>query len=741
MFSALVLDQHAIPIIATAAISREWLQKFDLPKDAKSLKRFAKDGVVYILSSQASENSRLLVIDLQSEFPLLKLDDPVFAFDRILHVALSTFEPGVAIPLAWHCFRDGSRLSIFAARKRTKERVHFEQHPDGTNNLFAFAVTPDVRNPVDLLSNEARFRKAYDGLADALLAENDPEASADESSGIVLTIPKGALLAGGHTLQDWYDRVLTAEQRRFVNRELTSPVRLKGAAGTGKTLAMAVKCLRDFYRLADEGRRPRFAFITHSTASVTDVVRPMLEELDPSKRWMSIDGTIVDVASLYEIAQTLSRYEQKLLVPLSLDGREGRDFQRLLILDAIEECVRSTWFVHPILSECSDGLRSRFDNRAEWDFLALELMHEFASVVDAERIRLGRAAADEYLKRKREAWQMNLASEEDRRAVLGVHDAYCRRLENENVLSMDQMISDLNIYLLSHEWARLRERLGYDVVFVDELHYFNRAERMVFHSLFRRPRATDGGASTSLPLFMAYDIKQSVSDTFLNSAADSKTNWTRALQAGPTQLDELTEIFRYSPEIAKFLGDMDAAFPTLDLEAEWAPLSSASRAPNGDVPELQTYERSVSLLDNVFAQAERDARELGGRNVAVLCMNEGLFGQYVDAGRIAGKFIAVESREKLSELKYIGKKCIFSLPDYVAGLQFDTVYLIHLDDAELGDERENVGVRRRFISRAYLGASRARSRLFIATSQERGGPSEVLDTPIARGSVRSVSRT
>lgn len=735
MFSALVLDEHAVPLVATAAIARDWLDRFELPKDTKSLKRIVQDDVVYILSTRATEDTRFLVVDLSSKFPLRELDDPVFAFDRILHVALSTFETGVAIPLGWHCFRDGSRLSIFAARKRTKERLHFEQHPSGTDNLFAFAVTPDVQNPVELDANEQRFLRAYNGLADALLAEGQLATNSDVESGIVLTIPRGALLAGGHTLQDWYDRVLTAEQRRFVDRELTSPVRLKGAAGTGKTLAMTVKCLRDFYRLAEAGRKPRFAFITHSTASVTDVVRPMLEELDPSKKWMAFDDSIIEVASLYEIAQTLSRYEQKQLVPLSLDGRDGRDFQRLLIVDALAECARNTRFVHQVLPLCSDSLRARITDKAEWDSLALELMHEFGSVVDAERIRLGRSSADEYVNRKREVWQMTLASAEDRCAVLEVHDTYCRCLEQENVLSMDQMISDLNVYLLSHEWARLRERLGYDAVFVDELHYFNRAERMVFHSLFRRTRSTEDGATSSLPLFMAYDLKQSTSDAFLNSAADGKSNWIRALQAGPTQLDELTEVFRYSPQIAKLLADLDAAFPALDLEAEWAPLTQASRAPNGDVPELQRYEKNISLLDAVFAQAERDARGQGGRNVAVLCMNEKLFGQYVDAGRIAGKFIAVESREKLSDLKYIGRKCIFSMPDYVAGLQFETVYLIHLDAAELGDDRENIGIRRRFISRAYLGASRARSRLVVATSQERGGPSEILDTPIARGSI------
>lgn len=731
MFKSLILDEGAVSLIASAAITSEWLSKFDLPKGTTTLRRVVLGDKVYILSSQASEQSRLLIVDLDTPFALRALEDPVRAFDRVLHVASATFQSGIAIPLSYHCYRDGSCLSIYAARRRTKERLHFEQHPCGTNNLFLFAITPDIKEAAELTVNEARFRAAYNGLADAVLAEIPPESSNAET-GILLTIPRGALLAGGHTLQDWYDRVLTDEQRKFVERDLSHPVRLMGAAGTGKTLAMTVKCLRDFYRQLDEGGKPRFAFITHSTSSVTDIVRPMMDELDPTRRFANVEDGLIQVASLYELAQELSQYERKELVPLSLDGREGRELQSLLIGDAIRDCNRNTRFMRQILPHCSERLRARLAKPDNWEGLSIDLMHEFAGVIDAERIRLGKPAADEYLTSRRERWQMVLESPEDRRAVLEVHDAYCALLERENVLSMDQMISDLNSYLLSHEWARLRERVGYDVVFVDELHYFNRAERMVFHSLFKRARSAVGESVPSLPLFMAYDLKQSTTDALLNSAGDKRGNWANTMQAGPAEEDKLTEIFRYSPQIAQMLADLDAAFPALDLATEWIPLRATSSAPNGDVPELQEYDRNVALLDAVFGQAEADARLRGGKNVAVLCMNETLFGRYVDAGRIAGKFVAIEGRDKLTDLKYIGKKCIFSMPDYVAGMQFESVYLIHLDRAELGDDHENIGNRRRLISRAYLGASRARSRLVVATSHERGGSADILERPIAR---------
>jgi hypothetical protein len=136
----------------------------------------------------------------------------------------------------------------------------------------------------------------------------------------------------------------------------------------------------------------------------------------------------------------------------------------------------------------------------------------------------------------------------------------------------------------------------------------------------------------------------------------------------------------------------------------------------------------------VFSQAQSVANKQGGRQVAVLCMNDELFGKYLKFGRIGGKFVALTSRDEVSELKYAGKRCVFSTPDYVAGLQFHTVFLINVDKADLLDE-DGIGKRRRFVSRCYLGASRASKQLQIVCNAERGGPAEILNGPLQAGSL------
>ncbi|KZX84461.1 hypothetical protein A3717_32320 [Alcanivorax sp. HI0013] len=72
------------------------------------------------------------------------------------------------------------------------------------------------------------------------------------------------------------------------------------------------------------------------------------------------------------------------------------------------------------------------------------------------------------------------------------------------------------------------------------------------------------------------------------------------------------------------------------------------------------------------------------------------------------------------------------MPDFVAGLQFDVVYIIHIDKADMSDE-ESLGRKRRFLSRLYLGASRASKVLNLVTSRERGGQPEMLESAFQAG--------
>lgn len=729
---AVVLDEFALPILESAILEPTWFKDFDWPGHVHTIRRVPVKEVVYLLSRRADENSRYIVINTEI---FDKAASPQHAFDRLIRVALSMFERTTVIPVTWRSYNSGSRYSIYAQPETIgkEQRMYFQKSPRDTHNLFVYAITEKVEDFYDVNESLGLYDKAISTLVDALLDERAIEPNTSGGYGIVLAAPLGSEYIGSATLDEWFERKLTREQRNFVKRSYDRPVRLKGPAGSGKTLSMAVKCLRDLYAAEDAGKDLSFAFLTHSSAVAEETLPGMFSALDPKWRWRSLATASLTVGSLYELAQAFLQYDQKALKPLSIDGRDGREFQFLLIRDVIESMLKSSIFINRDIKNLSDDFREALKNSPSGNRFILELMNEFACVIDAEGIRLGTNSGDSYLIAAREPWQMDLPCIDDREAVLRIHDGYRNELDKSGVLSLDQMIADFNRYLELHEWNQLRDRKGFDAIFVDELHYFNRAERMVFHNLFKK-RAKEGGRT---PIFMSYDLKQSPADSFLGyRTGETASNFFQRIGAGSTELVELTRVFRSTPQITEFLRDLDASFPALDLEEEWSNYTGHSDGDAGERPELLEFATNTNLVDKVFARARRDAAEFGGKKVAVLCLNDELFDRYRVAGRIHGQQVTITSRDQLAELKYVGNRCVLSMPEYVAGLQFDSVYLIHVDKAELADA--SVGQRRRFISRCYLGASRAAKKLTLAVSRERGGSSEVLSIPLERASLVKV---
>lgn len=731
--SALVIHQKAISILDRAFVEDAWLKQFEVPQNTDGLRRVKSKDIVYLLSEDADLDDSYLVINTALFVPPAGLARPRTAFERVIRVALRHFDRGIAIPIQWQPYHVGSLLSVYAQPSRdARQRVYFDQSPDGSGNLYAFAVTSNPEDLDGVPEDIALYKRAIDGICDALLT---PPLVAPPvgNFGVLLSEPLGVRLANAGTLQEWYAQRLNIEQRAFVDLPHDRPVRLRGAAGTGKTQSMVVKCLRDLYADADGDKT--FAFLTHSSALAHMVVRGMFHALDPTERWSSLKTPTGQprlwIGTIYELAQEKLGYEKKGLKPLSLDGSDGREYQRILIEQAIGQVVKDPRIVLDLFPSCLD-LQERLKNQAEDASLINELMNEFACVLDLESIKKDTHEAHRYARGSREAWQMVLSSEAHRRVVLEIHDIYSRLLRAEKMLSMDQMVADFDRYLGTHEWGALRERDGFDLVFVDEYHYFTRVEAMLLHNLFKT-RAQVGGR---WPLLMAYDIKQGTNDVAISGGMEKFRN----PGVGESVLTELKQVYRSTPQITAFLRDLDASFPAMDLEGEYATYVAESQQEDGETPTLTVYETDIKLIDSVFEQAARMGRDIdgGGSQVAVLCLNEALFDKIRSAGRVRDKFVPITTREDLKDLRYARSKCVFSMPEFVAGLQFHTVILIHADSADYNED-QGLGTRRRYVSRVYLGASRAARRILLSSSQEQGGPCQLLDVPLANKTLRRVS--
>jgi hypothetical protein len=734
MVRGLVLDLDALMLVQQGIdVSEALASNFDASVVPRGLNLTVKDDIAYLLSSKAKKASRLLLIRIEPGklFTGIPVEHRLEAFHRTVKAAISYVEPTVLIPHQWRPFEEGSIGSFHSNSRATGEttRVLMDRKPKDTHHIYAFGLTAKQADFDASKQDWAFFQAAiagYDDLIDEANLRGRKVAEHSTTIDLIGRLPEG--FTHGLSVKDWYESKLTRQQRAFVDFPLTQSVKMRGPAGTGKTVALIIKFMMEIYARLDSMRPFRYAFITHSTATV-DLVQAIIFALDERHIFSpdAKDQRFV-VTTLLDLANESIAYDLHDLAPLSTDGREGRILQMEVIQSLVRDYRNSVWITKRV--HCSDefkaGIEAELGSRLAKLF-SWELMNEFACVLDAEGVRDARDRRERYIKEQRRNWMMRLETREERLVVLDLYTAFRDQLREMMVVGVDQMISDYLGYLDSFRWDAIRHKQGYDAIFVDELHLFNRQERMVFHHLMRDQKAQP-------VVLMAYDAKQSPRDTFMRLPTheiQQQGFWQGAKLGNIEQID-LVDVFRYTPEIAEFLHFIDQQFPAVDLEEEWLPYNGKSQLEHGPRPILVEVPGNQEQYDVVFPRAIEAARRLGeGRRVAVLCLNFETFELLLGVGRYQENFVAVQSREQLSDIRYARKRFIFSMPEYVAGLQFNVVFLLDANKVE----GVSLGERRRFISNLYLAASRAERWVEIYARRDLGGATDVLNLPVQKGAL------
>ncbi len=747
MLRALVFDLAAILKLDAAEFSASWLGPSPDIDSALGLLVCDVDEIRYfIVAGRTSEEKPIVVVSLSGENAVFDGGEmDAYVFGRLCVVVRAQYSQGVVIPYSWHQHLKASVGSIYAASKNIvgNARLHFDSFPAGCNDLYFFALTEEVVGFDKIDRGDHVYLAAKEKL---VLADGHRSVATQESkkrgTTVALTRRITEGMSKGISLRDWYETKLTSEQREFVDKPYSGPVRLRGAAGTGKTISLIVKFLFDGCKFEQSSIPRRFCLLTHSSGTV-DVVNGLSEFLDPIGLTIGQGKHVnLQIRTIYDLAFEYLRFDLDKLHPLSLDGREGRLMQAELI-SAVLDAMRKDKILRAQYSDISGSLIEGWNEPSEKRLRFIsDLMNEFASILDADGVRSGSDKGERYARGTlgyRPVWLMHLQSERERQFVLEIHKRYRQLLVEMNTLSMDQMISDFNSFLDRNTWERLISSKGFDALFVDELHLFTSSEREVLHKLVRS-RSDVNDREFRPPIFMAYDVKQSPRDTFFSVESIDGSLFSHSNRLQNSELVKLSKIFRYTKQIADFLYDLDAAFPTIDLAGEWEQLTATSEK-SGDVPIHTSYSDEAKLFQSVFGNAIKQAAQLDrGQKVAVICVSEEQFDKYtgIVEPRFPGKILEISAREQEPDMKHSGKKVVFSMPEYVAGLQFDTVYLIHVDSSDFPRELA-VGDKRRFISTVYLGATRAERQLHVVSCEARGGPASILDMAIRSGTLQSSS--
>ncbi|WP_375391052.1 hypothetical protein [uncultured Sphingomonas sp.] len=232
---------------------------------------------------------------------------------------------------------------------------------------------------------------------------------------------------------------------------------------------------------------------------------------------------------------------------------------------------------------------------------------------------------------------------------------------------------------------------------------------------------------------MALDPKQSPRQVY-TEVSDEKDDrapgiYQRARLPNPDKID-LVEVYRYTTEIADLIKGVIDAAPALDMNDDWNLPTGVSKVGSGPKPNFRiepdatrVFRRSMELA----ASLQGEARSRGGQ-VAILCLDYERFSTYYLAAEYqhSREVFVIRSRDDINKLRYMNRRIVFSMPEYVAGLPFDTVVLADANANLVPDGGFRGHSERNFPSELYLGISRAERRLEIIASKDCDGLSPYL---------------
>lgn len=748
MTGALVVTSSALQLCLERA-TQDWFDDPRCPDDgswgALSLTEHAGKSKVTFIIARGDEQQSSKAVILSQDGGLLGATPSGARHEmlqRVHRVLMSAVDRPLRLPFGWSSFQHENLIAFFACRRDFGAwRWIAEIRPDESEDTGFWLLTHSASEmQLAEFSGSAEYQRAlkiyrlatglwataFERLSaafEALPAEGSPErvTPAIDLEGVTFGAVTKHL-----TFSSWMNQ-LTPQQRDFVQYSSDRSLKLRGPAGSGKTLALALKALREFYTAKDVGRELRILFATHSwsTAEQVDAVINRLDERGDSRR--------IDVYPLLEVARERlpKEHSHGVLGLLGHDSLSGRRLQLERINGIVSRLRRGDWIAYR--DDTSPEFQKRVEAESgspERNSFSWDLMMEFSSVLGAQGIFPGASAERRYVALERMAWMMPLATPGEKRFVLRVYAEYVDGLRSEGVLTADQLINDFLSYLATFTWNALRKNEGYDLIFVDELHLFSEQERLVLNYLTR-------SANEYPILFMALDPRQAPSEVygFAGASRASRESGEAEQQLGAVDSVDLRVVHRFSSEILDLIRHVHQSYPALDLGEDWAfdhrgmESSVGTRANRPTLTVVGTFQEE---MDTVLARAGQLLEQTGpNEHLAIVLLDPLRLTDYETTAQGLPKlrFTMIRGKDDVEKLRYSRRSLVVSAAEYVAGLQFSHVLVSGFPRTDTRGAASSYQLRR-LLSSLYLAVSRASDQVELYANEQAGDLPEVLESAI-----------
>lgn len=687
------------------------------------------DAVQWVVHRSDDETSRLVLVDSGAIGEVVSQRAPLDrALERIERVARGFRSPPVHLPPAWHKYQHDNLIAFFALPRQLNDVSlrWIAEFVDNRDMCFWEVTSRDNEKSLAdfsadhgiLLKIRAQWPQALRDSQSHLPAEHSGPASLRPT--IDLDMVGSSAVSRERPYSLWLDD-LTEQQTAVLDYTGVSALKVRGPAGTGKTVVLQLKALHDLYEAVDEGRpAPRILYLTHSWA--------LADSVDRSLGTMDERGLAASSIQVMPLAWLREEFYGDLpegAEVLGDDSLEGKRAQMALLSEAIDGILETDWVTFS--DRVSEAVRAGVEGgagTAERKTLTWNIMREISEVIDANKLKPGLNSLQRYVDVHREGWMVDLPERADRELVYAVYRTLLRRLQEEGQLTADQALDDFRKYLESYAWGLRRSTEGFDQVLVDEFHLFSDAERYLVHLLTRDPEVPPS-------LILALDPYQSVF-TLLTGLSDdrlSRDDQDVAMVSGEVSEFSLDVVHRFSKEILGLVKLIHESFPNLlDVGDDWVmDMSDAEASRSGKLPSVHVETGAHDAAERALAIAvsRNDASPVGERTALIAAGTQEFEALEPLLTGSAEGLTVVRGRDDLAQLSYARRSIVVTTSEFSAGLQFSHVVVLALA-SRTAQHGGGSSASRAALSELYLGVTRAEQTVDIVTTGEAGQIGDLL---------------
>ncbi len=530
--------------------------------------------------------------------------------------------------------------------------------------------------------------------------------------------------------ENWLKYYLTDTQRKFVCSDVVGPERLEGAAGTGKTLCLILRCIYLLKNSIDENREFHIIFFTHSLSTKERIERVFrsnwdladlcLEKYNETRQNQSIMITTLQEWSAEHLGtNSISENEY-----LDKDAAESKVMQ-IMYIEQAYSAIKSELWDGTFALVCSEKFKHFINYTPEESVLEL-LRQEIAVLIK------GRASGvyDKYKDISRPKYSVPLCNDADFRFVFMVYNRYQKSLEKVGQYDSDDITLTALGQVDTPIWNRRRIRDGYDACVIDETHLFNINELSVFHFV-NKPFNSDGGKNASPKIIFAIDKSQATGDWGVDDVSiSSALNFENE-----PENKQFNTVFRYSPDIVNLAYNILSSGSTLFTYFE-NPLTYSSfdfvkeEEMKARPPEYTMVDGDEEVIKQGVEWAEHYSAEFKSpkNHVLIIGTNDILTNQmkrYLTTHNKPFETLNSRSDERAMKKAKDGNKFVLSQIDYVGGLEFDAVIIIGVDEGRVPPAKSTLNEAYHVISyawhsRMYVAVTRAKFAIKMLGDQSRG---------------------